>query len=79
MFSNLICVLALLQLIPPTFGAEQQHVLKDKPTSPLDDKFAKLVNETLHFWHVPGISIAVVDGENTWAEVSSYSLTHISS
>jgi hypothetical protein len=38
---------------------------------PLDKKFEKLVKETLETWHVPGVSVAVVDGENTYAQVSS--------
>ncbi len=38
---------------------------------PLDKNFEKLVTETLELWHVPGVSIAVVDGENTYAKVSS--------
>lgn len=37
----------------------------------LDERFEKLVQETLNRWHVPGVSVAVVDGDNTWAKVSS--------
>lgn len=37
---------------------------------PLDKEIEKLVIETLDFWHVPGISVAVVDGNNTYAKVS---------
>ena len=37
---------------------------------PLDKKFEKLVTETLDHWHVPGISIAVVDGDKPYAQVS---------
>lgn len=35
----------------------------------LDDRFEKLVQETLNQWYVPGASVAVVDGDNTWAKV----------
>ncbi|KUJ14891.1 putative penicillin-binding protein [Mollisia scopiformis] len=35
---------------------------------PLDKKFENLVEETLELWHVPGISLAVVDGEKTFAK-----------
>ncbi|OOF96712.1 hypothetical protein ASPCADRAFT_514954 [Aspergillus carbonarius ITEM 5010] len=38
------------------------------PTNPLDERFKNLVHETLNQWHVPGISIAVVDGDHTWAQ-----------
>lgn len=37
--------------------------------SPLNTTFEKLVNSTLQKWHVPGVAIAVVDGDHTWAEV----------
>jgi CubicO group peptidase (beta-lactamase class C family) len=36
---------------------------------PLDARFDKLVTDTLQRWNVPGLSIAVVDGEKTWAKV----------
>ncbi|KAJ5127047.1 beta-lactamase/transpeptidase-like protein [Penicillium atrosanguineum] len=37
-------------------------------SSPLSSSFATLVQRTLDRWHVPGMAIAVVDGEDTWAE-----------
>jgi hypothetical protein len=45
--------------------------MSGEKTSPFDAKFAQLVKETLDKWHVPGLSIAVVDGDDVWAEVSS--------
>ncbi|PWY72783.1 penicillin-binding protein [Aspergillus eucalypticola CBS 122712] len=42
--------------------------------SPLDEQFKTLVQETLDHWHVPGISIAVVDGDNTWAKAGGYGI-----
>jgi hypothetical protein len=39
-------------------------------SSPFTAKFNDLVNDTLHLWNVPGIAIAVVDSNQTWAEVS---------
>ncbi|CAK7271858.1 hypothetical protein SEPCBS119000_004822 [Sporothrix epigloea] len=36
--------------------------------SPFDDTFRALVAETLESWHIPGIAVAVVDGDHTWAE-----------
>lgn len=38
---------------------------------PLDTKFEKLVTETLERWHVPGVAIAVVDGEKTYSRVGA--------
>jgi len=36
-----------------------------RKTGPFDAEFEKLVNETLAFWKTPGLSIAVVDGDDT--------------
>jgi CubicO group peptidase (beta-lactamase class C family) len=41
----------------------------------LDERFEKLVQESLERWHVPGVSVAVVDGDNTWAMVYDVSST----
>ena len=49
--------------------ASKQKILKDDGASPLDSKFSRLVNQTLELWHVPGISVSIVDGEDVWAEV----------
>jgi CubicO group peptidase (beta-lactamase class C family) len=38
---------------------------------PLDARFDQLVTDTLQRWNVPGLSIAVVDEEKTWAKVRS--------
>lgn len=45
---------------------EQGHV----SSNPLNDEFAKYVKETLEEWKVPGLSIAVIDGDEIFAEVS---------
>ena len=50
-------------------AATQQKVLKNKGINPLDTGFKKLADETLKLWHVPGVAIAVVDGDDVWAEV----------
>lgn len=49
--------------------------------SPLNASFEKSVYSALQKWHVPGVAIGVVDGDQTWAEVfASYicSNNHIS-
>lgn len=51
----------------------QQHIIagnNDGNKSPFDDSFEKLVNKTMEFWKVPGLSIAVIDGDDSWAKVS---------
>jgi hypothetical protein len=49
-------------------GTAVQH----EDDGPLDRNFEKLANETLELWHVPGVSVAVVDGENTWTKVPPF-------
>ena len=39
--------------------------------SPFTPDFDHLVADTLDYWHTPGISIAVVDGEKTFSKVCS--------
>jgi hypothetical protein len=46
--------------------------------SPLDEEFAKIVKSTLEQWHIEGVSIAVIDGDNTFAEVCSPRIIFIS-
>lgn len=41
----------------------------EKKNGPFDEKFERLANETLERWKCPGLSIAVVDGNDTWAAV----------
>ncbi|KAL3427988.1 penicillin-binding protein [Phlyctema vagabunda] len=54
-------------------SALQQNVLKggdvrDNNAGPLNTQFAGLVNKTLGFWKVPGIAVAVIDGDEIFAE-----------
>ncbi|RYP82795.1 hypothetical protein DL770_005505 [Monosporascus sp. CRB-9-2] len=51
----------------PTLAQTSQKVAKGK-ANPLDESFEKLVGKALEEWHVPGLSIAVIDGDDTWAE-----------
>jgi len=41
------------------------------PSSPLNEEFEKLVKENLEKWHIPGLAIGVVDGDETFTEVCS--------
>ena len=49
--------------------AEPNIMASNNGDGSLDKRFEKLVTETLELWHVPGVSVAVVDGENTYAQV----------
>ena len=37
--------------------------------SPLNEDFDKFVHQNLDYWHVPGISIVVVDNNETFSKV----------
>ncbi|KAJ5784826.1 uncharacterized protein N7503_010038 [Penicillium pulvis] len=41
---------------------------KTSKVSPLNEEFAKLVQSTLKKWHIQGVAIAVIDGDETWTE-----------
>lgn len=58
----------LLHLLNPLFGT-LQIPLKQSGASPLDGNFNDLVKRTMSYWHVPGISIAVVDGNDIYSQV----------
>lgn len=46
-------------------GEEEGEMRK----SPFDSDFEGFAKAALDRWKVPGVSVAVVDGEDTWAEV----------
>lgn len=55
----------------------QQKPLLDRPgvnsgsSNPFTDEFADFAKKTINRWKVPGLSIAVIDGEDVYAEVSA--------
>lgn len=53
----------------PVVVSVDNDKLQSRKTSPLNEDFEKLVHETLSKWHIQGVSVAVVDGDETWAEV----------
>ena len=68
-----LCLLALSALVFLTGeavarGADQKPLARKG--SPLTEDFRKLVVETLDEWHIPGLSIAVIDGDDIWTEVN---------
>lgn len=42
---------------------------KTRAGNPLTEEFAAFVKEKLEKWKVPGMSLAVIDGEDVYAEV----------
>lgn len=67
---KLTCIGFSLALLLPARVFASQKVLKDKHGSPLDEGFGQFAIDTLLEWYVPGVAIAVVDGDDSWAAVS---------
>ncbi len=58
---------------PTTVAADNNHVNGETPKpspSPLTEEFDSFVQKTLDQWHIQGMSIAVVHGDDTWTKVS---------
>jgi hypothetical protein len=64
-------VYALLTSSCISYASQKPLQEAEKGEGPFDKDFERLVNETLDHWKCPGLSIAVVDGDDTWAAVSS--------
>ncbi|KAM3071256.1 hypothetical protein ACMFMF_007729 [Clarireedia jacksonii] len=58
-------------------GGSPQKILGDNELSPFTADFEQQVNKALAYWHVPGISIAVVDGDHEWS--AGYGISHFPS
>ncbi|KAK6850794.1 hypothetical protein PG987_000428 [Apiospora arundinis] len=58
---------AVALLLSPVASASQKVLADKHDENPLDDAFERLALKTLDEFHVPGLAIAIVDGENTWA------------
>ena len=61
--------LTCLFLAYSAFSEASQSPLSTPDTSPFTTDFDKLVAETLAHWNTPGVSIAVVDGDQTFSKV----------
>ncbi len=42
-------------------------------SSPFNEDFGEFVRESLDIWHVPGMSVGVIDGDDVYTEASSRS------
>lgn len=65
-----IYILSALLVASSLASVVEQAPLGGRAYFPLDDIFEKLVNQKLSEWHVPGISVAVVYNNKTYAKVS---------
>lgn len=52
---------------PPVSLPHHDHGTPDP--GPFTPDFKQHILSTLQEWHLPGLAIAVIDGENTWLEV----------
>lgn len=68
-FTLAAALMMSLVMIPAASGATPSN---STSTNPFDPAFAKFANDILKQWNVPGISLAVVDGENIYSQVSCY-------
>lgn len=57
-------------------GGTTQHSASD---SPFTESFARFTDDVMQDWKVPGMAIAVIDGDNIYTEVWSILLTRDSS
>lgn len=68
---KIISLLSALFLVPSLATAVEQVPLGGGAYFPLDDSFERLVNQKLLEWHVPGVSVAVVYSNKTYAKVTT--------
>ncbi|KAJ5087564.1 hypothetical protein N7456_011180 [Penicillium angulare] len=52
----------------PLVSSELPKPTEADKISPLNEKLAKLVQDTLEKWHINGVAVAVIDGDKTWSE-----------
>ncbi|KAL8723192.1 MAG: hypothetical protein Q9225_000458 [Loekoesia sp. 1 TL-2023] len=75
-FGSTFCiVLATFASFSFCFPSKQQIPLQDKKRSPFTPDFDEDVGHLLNHWHVPGLSVAIVDGNETFTKgygVSSF-------
>jgi hypothetical protein len=70
--------LAFGLLVRLAAAVDQQHPLIPEETpslsskNPFTEKFADFVAQALQDWHVAGLAISVVDGNDTFAEVRPF-------
>lgn len=62
-------VLFASSLVSVSLARSDQQPLQSE-AGPFDAAFDAFVEDTLQAWHVPGLSVAVVDGGKTYSKVS---------
>ena len=70
----LFYILFLISFPAIALGAQQIPV-NGQISSPFTAHFDKLVAQSLHRWHTPGLAIAVIDGQDTFSKVRCHFLS----
>ena len=71
----MLCRLARVCLLAQFLGsALADQAILGRIVNPLDDNFARLADETLKEFQVPGVAIGVIDGDDIFTQVSFVSL-----
>lgn len=70
MFSFSLCSVALA-LVPLSYSlfSQDQTPLHEVDHSPFTSDFDKFVIRLMNDWHVPGLAIAIVNGNETYSKV----------
>lgn len=68
MRNSIETLLPLALLFPLCLAQQQIFQPQSDSYSPLDTAFAKKVSETLEYFHIPGLSISIVNGSEIYAE-----------
>lgn len=71
---RLLAQVALSTLCATAARGESQRPISDDKAksvrgSPFTKEYEKHVGELLEKWHVPGVAIGIVDGDDIWTEV----------
>jgi hypothetical protein len=73
---SVVTRLSQIPLVPASVSAPSQKQAASPisgalSSSPFSPAFEELINQSLHHYHVPGLAIAIVDGDDTFSRVSS--------
>ena len=70
--TSLLIATLLCLLSHPSHAAEQKPIIASERKnfeSPFTEDFSKLANDALKEWHVAGLAISVIDGDEMFAKV----------
>ncbi|KAL8931478.1 MAG: hypothetical protein Q9216_007189 [Gyalolechia sp. 2 TL-2023] len=73
MYRLALCIFTVLLPLSLSLPSAQQIPLQETDQSPFTSIFDERVDHLLGHWHVPGLSIAVVDGNDTYTKGYGYS------